>query len=181
MIYLQLFIIFAKVGLFSIGGGYASLPLIQQEVIYNYGFITVEQFTDILTISQMTPGPIAINTATFVGTMSAGFLGSVCATLGYILPSFIIIIIFSYFFFRYNNLTFVSNVLTYLKPAIVGIISCVAVDIFANAIIMSISPIQLDFKGFGIFIVCFYLLTKKNFSIMKIIPISALLGIILYL
>ena len=83
-------------GLFSIGGGYAALPLIQSRVVDAYGWLNMGEFTDIVTISQMTPGPIAINAATFTGTRVAGAAGAVVATLGYVLPSFVIVLIFAF-------------------------------------------------------------------------------------
>ena len=88
MVLLQLYWSFFKIGLFSIGGGYASLPLIQKEVVDLHQWITMTEFTDIITISQMTPGPIAINTSTFVGTQIGGLLGAIVATLGCVSPSF---------------------------------------------------------------------------------------------
>ncbi|MEI2803077.1 MAG: chromate transporter [Trichococcus flocculiformis] len=83
MIYLQLFWSFFQIGLFTIGGGYASLPLIRNEIVVNQGWLTMQEYTDIITISQITPGPIAINSATFVGTQSGRFCGSDCCDSGY--------------------------------------------------------------------------------------------------
>ena len=86
-----LFKTFFLIGAFSFGGGYAMLPLIQKEVVTKHAWLTLQQFTDILAVAEMTPGPVAINTATYVGYQTAGFLGSVCATLGVVLPSFLLI------------------------------------------------------------------------------------------
>ena len=102
-IYLQLLWSFFQVGLFSIGGGYAAVPLIKEQVVEHYGWMTMAQFTDIITISEMTPGPVAINSATFVGMRIAGVLGAVVATLGCILPSCVIVLTLAYFYFRYQN------------------------------------------------------------------------------
>lgn len=87
MIYIQLIFSFLKVGLFSIGGGYAAMPLIQSEVVVKYGWLTMKEFTDLITIAEMTPGPIAINAATFVGIRIAGLLEQLFATFGCIIPS----------------------------------------------------------------------------------------------
>ena len=87
MIYLQLFLSFLQVGAFSIGGGYAAMPLIQSQVVTSHGWLTMSEFTDLITIAEMTPGPIAVNSATFVGIRIAGVGGAVIATLGCILPS----------------------------------------------------------------------------------------------
>ena len=96
MIYLHLFWSFFKIGMFSIGGGYAAMPLIQNEVVTLNKWLTLKEFADIITISQMTPGPIAINSATFVGIQVAGFPGAIIATLGCVTPSFIIVISFPF-------------------------------------------------------------------------------------
>ncbi len=178
MIYLQLYLSFVKIGLFTIGGGYASLPLLYDEIVVNREFLTMAEYTDIITISQMTPGPIAINSATFVGTKMAGILGSICATLGFLTPSFIIVIILAYFFFKYNGIKIVSTILSFLKPVVVGIIACVAIELFTSSIFPS--SMMIDFRALGIFAVCFYLLAGRKMEIMKVIPISAVLGILIY-
>ena len=110
MVLLQLYWSFFKIGLFSIGGGYASLPLIQKEVVDLHQWITMTEFTDIITISQMTPGPIAINTSTFVGTQIGGLLGAIVATLGCVSPSFIIVLFLAHIYVKYRNLDTVSNI-----------------------------------------------------------------------
>ena len=103
MIYLQLFCSFLQIGLFSFGGGYASLPLIEDQVTNFHHWMTVPEFTDLITISQMTPGPIAVNSATFVGIRIAGIPGAVAATAGCVLPSCIIIFILAGLYLRYRN------------------------------------------------------------------------------
>ena len=91
MIYIQLFLSFIQVGMFSIGGGYAAMPLIQSQVVQGHGWLTMSEFTDLITIAEMTPGPIAVNSATFVGIRIAGVPGAMVATFGCILPSCIIV------------------------------------------------------------------------------------------
>ena len=103
MIYIQLFLSFFKIGMFSIGGGYAAMPLIQNEVVTIHSWLTMKEFADIITISQMTPGPIAINSATFVGIQIAGFPGAVIATLGCVTPSFIIVLSIAMVYFKYRK------------------------------------------------------------------------------
>ena len=93
MIYVQLFLSFLQIGMFSFGGGYAAMPLIQGQVVTGHGWLTMSEFTDLITISQMTPGPIAVNSATFVGLKIAGIPGAIVATAGCILPSCIIVTI----------------------------------------------------------------------------------------
>ena len=104
MIYLQLFLSFLQIGMFSFGGGYAAMPLIQGQVVTLHGWLTMSEFTDLITISQMTPGPIAVNSATFVGMKIAGIPGAVVATAGCILPSCIIVTILARLYLKYRNL-----------------------------------------------------------------------------
>lgn len=129
MVLLQLYWSFFKIGLFSIGGGYASLPLIQKEVVDLHQWITMTEFTDIITISQMTPGPIAINTSTFVGTQIGGLLGAIVATLGCVSPSFIIVLFLAHIYVKYRNLDTVSNILYGLRPAVVSLIGAAGLSI----------------------------------------------------
>ena len=105
MIYLQLFLAFLRIGAFSFGGGYAAMPLIQEEVVNHYHWISMADFTDLVTISQMTPGPIAINAATFIGLQMAGPLGAVAATLGNVLPSCLIVTIIAIIYTKYRKLS----------------------------------------------------------------------------
>ncbi len=122
MIYWDLFISFVKVGLFCVGGGYASMPLIQAEVIDHHAWMTMAEFIDIFTISQMTPGPIGINAATFVGTKVAGLPGAIAATGGFVFPSVIIVIILANLFFKYGDIPAVRGILNGLRPAVVALI-----------------------------------------------------------
>lgn len=129
MIYLQLLWSFILVGLFSIGGGYAALPLIQQQVVENRGWLTLTEFGDLITISQMTPGPIALNVSTFVGQRTAGFPGAVMATFGCVLPSCVIVSILAYFYFKYGKLEIIQGVLRGLRPAVVALIASAGLSI----------------------------------------------------
>ena len=119
---LSLYITFFKIGLFSFGGGYAALPLIEQEVVGANAWLSLNEFNDLITISQMTPGPIAINSATFVGTRMAGVVGGLVATLGCVTPSAIIVGILSFIYKKYKDLDSISNVLYFLRPAIIAMI-----------------------------------------------------------
>ena len=100
MIYLQLFLSFLQVGMFSIGGGYAAMPLIQSQVVVENSWLTMKEFTDLVTIAEMTPGPIAINAATFVGIRVSGFGGALAATFGSIFPALIIVSVLAYVYFK---------------------------------------------------------------------------------
>ena len=132
MIYLYLFITFFEIGLFGFGGGYGMLSLIQTEVVHHWSWITTSQFTDIVAISQMTPGPIGINSATYCGYMpchNAGYgvgmsvLGSTVATFALVLPSLILMILISRLFMRYMKTATVQNIFTGLRPAVVGLLA----------------------------------------------------------
>lgn len=133
MILWQLFWSFFQIGLFSIGGGYAALPLIQAQVVDGYGWMTMTEFSDIITISQMTPGPIAINAATFVGTRIAGPAGAAVATLGCIVPSCIIVLTLAFIYYKYRNITMVQGTLKGLQPAVVALIASAGLSILVTA------------------------------------------------
>ena len=135
MIYLQLFYTFFKIGLFGFGGGYAMLSMIQGEVVTRYGWVTSQEFTDIVAISQMTPGPIGINSATYVGytamvnagySHSIGILGSTIATISVVLPSFILMVFISRFFLKYQRHPAVEAVFQGLRPGVVGLLAAAA-------------------------------------------------------
>ena len=127
MIYLQLFYTFFKIGLFGFGGGYAMLSMIQGEVVTRYGRVSSQEFTDIVAISQMTPGPIGINSATYVGFTATGSVwGSIIATLAVVLPSFILMLAISKFFLKYQKHPVVESVFSGLRPAVVGLLASAA-------------------------------------------------------
>ena len=127
MIYLQLFYTFFKIGLFGFGGGYAMLSMIQGEVVTRYNWVSSQEFTDIVAISQMTPGPIGINAATYVGFTSTGSIwGSGIATFAVVLPSFILMLTISKFFLKYQKHPAVESVFSGLRPAVVGLLASAA-------------------------------------------------------
>lgn len=127
MIYLQLFYAFFKIGLFGFGGGYAMLSLIQGEVVTQHKWLTPQEFTDIVAISQMTPGPIGINSATYVGYVATQSVwGSALATFALVLPSFILMILISKFFLKYQKHPIVEDIFSGLRPAIVGLLAAAA-------------------------------------------------------
>jgi chromate transporter len=122
MIYLQLFITFFEIGLFGFGGGYGMLSLIQTQVVTQHSWMSTAEFTNIVAISQMTPGPIAINSATYCGSMAMSIFGSCMATFALVLPSLILMILISKMFMRYMNTQAVKSVFTGLRPAVVGLL-----------------------------------------------------------
>ena len=133
MIYLQLFWSFLQIGLFSFGGGYAALPLIQGQIVDRHGWLAMAEFTDLITISQMTPGPIAINAATFVGIKIAGLAGAAAATLGCVLPSCVIATVLARLYLKYRTMSLLQGVLGSLRPAVVAMIASAGVSILITA------------------------------------------------
>lgn len=142
---LQLVWSFFKIGLFSYGGGYAMVPMMQSEIIA-HNWIPVREFADIVAISQMTPGPIAVNAATYIGYRVAGVFGSAAATLGVTLPSFILVILVTHFLQKFKESHTVNSILTGIRPATVGLIAA-AVIFFAR---MSFFISYPEWKGFAI-------------------------------
>ena len=122
MIYVQLFLSFLQVGMFSVGGGYAAIPLIQSQVVEQHGWLTMQEFTDLVTIAEMTPGPIAVNAATFVGLRIAQVSGAIVATLGCITPALFFVSLLSYIYRRYKDISLLQSVLACLRPVIVALI-----------------------------------------------------------
>ena len=163
MIYWQLFLSFLQIGMFSFGGGYAALPLIQEQVVTQYGWLSRSEFTDLITISQMTPGPIAVNSATFVGIRLAGFLGALAATFGCILPSCILVTV----------LSMLQSVLETLRPAVVSMIAAAGVSILITAFWNdAVSFMSTKWDSVVIFVVAVWLLKKKNWNPILVMVLS---------
>lgn len=180
-----LFISFIQVGLFSVGGGYAAIPLIQEQVVNNHKLLTMAEFTDLITIAEMTPGPISINSATFVGQRVYGPLGAVVCTLGCILPSFIICLTLAYFYYKYKNFSGVQTVLVALRPAVVALIASAGISILILALFNTdFNNIVLrDFRWleFGLFLGGFTILRKYKLNAVKIILGTGIVGTLLQL
>ena len=144
MVYLNLFLAFFQIGMFSIGGGYAALPLIEQQIVQTHQWLTMGEFADVITISQMTPGPIAINAATFVGTRIAGLPGALVATMGSVFAPFIIVMLLAFLYRKYANLRLVQGVLGSLRPAVVGLIGAASVSIIGQTLFGGNTAAQVD-------------------------------------
>ena len=184
---IKLFLSFIQVGLFSVGGGYAAIPLIQDQIVNIHGLMTLEEFSDLITIAEMTPGPISINSATFVGTRLAGVWGAVLCTLGCIIPSFIICLTLAYFYYKYRSFSGVQTVLAALRPAVVALIGSAGISILMlalfNSSLFEFELTDLRVIEFVIFAVSLFLLRKfKNkVNAIKIILGSGVVGTIVYL
>ena len=181
-ILLQLFLSFAKVGLFCIGGGYASMPLIQNEVVDGHHWITMHEFVDIFTISQMTPGPIGINAATFVGAKIAGIMGAIAATAGFVFPSVIIMLLMAYLYFKYGDLGIIRGVLNGLRPAVVALIASAGVGImtlaFWDKADLPISLAETNIRGVVIFLISMGLIYSGKMGTIKVLLLSGVLGLV---
>lgn len=181
MIFLILFWTFFKIGAFTFGGGYAMLPLIQQ-AISEHEWMSQEQLVDFIAVSESTPGPFAVNISTYVGTITGGFAGALCATLGVVVPSFIIILIVARYYEKFKTNKIVNGCMSGLRPAVVGMIGSAVISVGQTVFFPSGFVIQNIFN-FQLVSSCIIFIIMLILSIKKIHPIiviglSAGLGII---
>ena len=182
MIWLQLFYVYLKIGILGFGGGYAMLSLIQADVVDKYGWITLQEFTDIVAISQMTPGPIGINSATYIGYTAihnAGYspamaiLGSCLTTFAVCFPSFLLVLLISYSYARFRNNKYVEAAFLGLRPVTVGLIA-------AAALLLMNQENFIDYKSFLIFGVAFILTLKFKVHPILMILLAGVAGMVIY-
>lgn len=180
MIYLILFLTFFKIGAFTFGGGYAMLPLIQEEVI-RQSWLTHQEIVNFVAVSESTPGPFAVNMATFVGTQMGGVFGAVCATLGVVLPSFIIILIVARCFEKFKTNSIVKGCMSGLKPATIGLIGAAVVSVGKTVFFPSgLTTLVFGDINFYISLAIFAIMTVlafKKVHPIAIICMSAVIGI----
>ena len=180
----KLFFSFIQVGLFSVGGGYAAIPLIQEQIVNSHSLLTMGEFTDLITIAEMTPGPISINSATFVGTRLAGVPGAVICTLGCIIPSFIICLTLARFYYKYRNFGGVQTVLSALRPAVVALIASAGLSILLLALFQSekSSLILSNFRPLELFLFFggLFLLRRYKVNAIAVIFGTGLVGTLVY-
>lgn len=169
---LKLFISFFKIGAFSFGGGYAMLPLIEDEIIKVHGWLTTAEFVDILAIAEMTPGSIAVNSATFLGYKVASIPGSIVATIAVVLPSFIIMSLIFHFVEKFRKSPYVDWIFTGIRPIVLGLIASAAVVVGKNAFI--------DIKSVLIALGLFYFVSFKDVNPIIGILACGALGVVLY-
>ena len=183
MIYWQLFFEFAKISLVCVGGGYASMPLIQASVVDGYHWLTLGEFIDIFTISQMTPGPIGINAATFAGMKIAGIGGAISATMGFVTPSLFLCIALAKIIFKYGELGAIHGILNGLRPAVVGLIVAACIS-FVLLAVWNVEEMPEDFsdtfdlKG-AIILIATLIAVRKKIGVIKILLAAGAAGLIL--
>lgn len=183
MICFQLFRTFFLIGLFSFGGGLASMELIRSRVVTQQAWLTDSEFTDIISISEMTPGPLGINIASFVGTRVAGVPGTLAATLAYVLPAMLIVMILARIYYKYRNLDRVQGVLKGLRPAVAAMVLAAAVKLAGNAFwggITSFGLLDTNWAAVAIAALFFVLLQKKKAGPVQAILASGVLGAVVY-
>ena len=181
----SLFLSFIQVGLFSVGGGYAALPLIQNQIVNIRELMTLAEFADLVTIAEMTPGPISINAATFVGTKLSGLPGALICTIGVIIPSFIICLTLAHFYYKYRNFSGVQTILASLRPAVVALISSAGLSILTLAIFQAEKQdiVLSNFRivEFLLFVVGLVAIRKFKVGPIPVIFGSGCIGTLIYL
>ena len=185
MILLKLFWRFFQIGMFSIGGGMAAMPLIQNQVVNLHHWLTLTEFTDLITIAEMTPGPIAINSATFVGIRIAGIPGAIVATIGCIFPSCVIVSLLAWIYFKFKELTVVQVILSGLRPTIVALIASAGLSIFILAVWgedgFSTNPLTINLVSVLLFTVAIFILRKWKPNPIYVMLGSGIIGGAIYL
>ena len=174
IVYWQLFYAYTKIGIFGFGGGYAMLSLIQHEVVDKYHWLSLAEFTDVIAISQMTPGPIGINSATYIGyTVTGNVWGAILATVAVSLPSFLMVLAISMFFAKFRENRYVSAAFTGLRPVTIGLIA-------VAALVLMNGDNFIDYKSVLIFVAAFVLSWKFNVHPILMICLAGIAGVILY-
>ncbi len=186
MIFIELFLVYFQIGLFAFGGGYAAMPLIQSLVVEGKQWLTMAEYADLTTIAEMTPGPIAVNSATFVGQKMAGLPGAIACTIGCITPSLIIVLTLAWFYTKYRNLGVVKSVLGELRPAVVAMIAGAGLTIllmafFGTSVLAEIPSASIRWIEVFLFVGSLILIRKFKIGPIMIIFGTALVGTLLYM
>lgn len=189
MLLVKLFVTFFKIGLFSFGGGYGMLSVIQGEVVTRYGWLSMAEFTDIVAISQMTPGPIGINSATYVGytamnnaygSVPLAVIGSLTASFAVMLPSLVLMLIISRYLMKYSNSRGVNAVFRVLRPAVVGLIASAALLLMSSENYGSFSDEPLRFVISVLITIAAFVAMRRKVSPILILVVSAIFGAVFY-
>lgn len=184
MIYLQLFFSFVKIGLLSFGGGYAVLPLIEEEIVHKQQFLTAKEYVDLLSVGEIVPGPVGINAATFAGNRVAGISGGFAATLGILAPSIAIVLTLGYLYHRYKNLDIIQGIVKGLSPASIALIASAATTLiltaFFNTTSLPIDFSSIDWLAVILFCLSLYLLHRYQINSLWILALTGLVGAFAY-
>jgi chromate transporter len=192
MIYIMLYLVFAKIAFFAFGGGYANLPIIQSELL-SRGWCTVEQFADIVAIAQMTPGPVVINTATYVGKTLAGTMGGIIATLGFITPAVLITVAIYFLAEKFSSVSFIRHGIRGIRAGVAGLIICAVIFFIENSVlnqrlhfnrliydfavtVQGWRTLRLVIPAVFIVIINIFFIKKTHFTIYLSIIISVIIG-----
>lgn len=178
MILLQLFLSFLKIGLFTVGGGYAMLALIQEEIT-RYGWMTSQEFVDVVGIAEMTPGPIAVNAATFVGYRSAGVVGGLIATTAVVLPSLLSVLLVSKFWEKYKSSQGVQSVFAGIRPVVAGLVGAAAIMV-GSATLHTVSSGLLNVFTLLLAAIVFWGVYFRKWDPIKVLIASALVGLFIF-
>ena len=183
-IYLQLFYEFFKIGLFTFGGGYAMIPLVRDTAVNN-GWLLADEFSSLIAVCESTPGPVAINMATYIGSLQGGILGSACATLGVVLPSFLIILLVASLLNKFTENKHFKNFIRGVKPVVTALILSTGLLLFVECIGINVSTFEINLKIVSLIVFILIALSyiivfkvfKKKISSIQLILIAAVLGI----
>jgi len=171
-IIVDIFLTFMKIGAFGFGGGLAMLPLIEKEIVYKHSWITLKELVDIIAIVEMTPGPIAINSSTFVGYKVGGFMGAIAGSVGVVIISFILMTILAKYFMRMKDMDEVKAVFRGIRPAVIGLILSAVISVGRTSIV--------DVKSVMIALIVFFGLVKLKIHPILGIVLAGVLGVIMY-
>lgn len=184
MLLFTLFIAFVQIGLFSVGGGYAAIPLIQEQIVNIHKIVSLEEFSDLVTVAEMTPGPILINAATFVGMRVGGVPGVIVCSLACVIPSFCICLVLAHVYYKYRSVKGVQTVLSAMRPAVVALIASAGVSILMLALfgteLKSVVIENIRFVELGIFAVALFILRKYKANAITVILGSGVVGTLIY-
>jgi chromate transporter len=184
MIYLELFLSFFQIGLFSFGGGYAAMSLLQNQIVEVKHWLTLSDLADVITISQMAPGSIAVNAATFVGIQIAGLPGAIAAVIGCVLPSCIIVLVLAYVYFRYKGLSIIQGILSGLRPAVIAMIASAGLSLvilaFWGGNKVSSNVTDINFISVAIFFTAIIILQKSKINPIVVMLASGIIGLCVY-
>ncbi|MBQ4284075.1 MAG: chromate transporter [Lachnospira sp.] len=184
MLLFVLFLAFVQIGLFSVGGGYAAIPLIQEQIVNINEIMSLEEFSDLVTVAEMTPGPILINAATFVGMQVGGIPGVILCSVGCVIPSFCICLILAHFYYKYRTVKGVQKVLSAMRPAVVALIASAGLSILLLGLfgtgVRDIVVSNIKYVELGIFAVAMFIIRKYKVNAIAIILGSGVVGTLIY-